>query len=42
MIPRMVSLTGVKNGAMEKCAPSSDYLVGEEPLEIRVGELRSA
>jgi FdhD protein len=39
MIPRMVSVTGVKEWRDGELRPMDDYLVGEEPLEIRVGEV---
>src|SRR5471032_1308562 len=38
MIPRMVSVTGVKEWREGEIRPLEDYLVGEEPLEIRVGD----
>lgn len=38
MIPRMVSVTGVKEWQDGVLRPMDDYLVGEEPLEIRVNE----
>ena len=38
MIPRMVSVTGVKEWREGVLHPVQDYLVGEEPLEIRVGD----
>jgi FdhD protein len=38
MIPRMVSLTGVKEWREGEIRPQDDYLVAEEPLEIRVGD----
>jgi FdhD protein len=38
MIPRMVSLTGVKEWREGHLRPFDDYLVGEEPLEIRIGD----
>lgn len=37
MIPRMVSVTGVAEWCDGELRPQDDYLVGEEPLEIRVG-----
>ena len=37
MIPRMVSVTGVQEWHEGVLRPVEDYLVGEEPLEIRVG-----
>lgn len=37
MIPRMVSVTGVKEWRDGELRPQDDYLVAEEPLEIRVG-----
>jgi FdhD protein len=39
MIPRMVSVTGVKEWREGELRSLDDYLVGEEPLEIRVGEV---
>lgn len=39
MIPRMVSVTGVKEWLNGEVRPMDDYLVGEEPLEIRVGDV---
>jgi FdhD protein len=38
MIPRMVSLTGVTEWCDGEVRATNDYLVGEEPLEIRVGD----
>lgn len=38
MIPRVVSITGIKEWRDGVVHPMDDYLVGEEPLEIRVGE----
>jgi FdhD protein len=38
MIPRIVSVTGVKEWSEGELRPMDDYLVGEEPLEIRVGD----
>ncbi len=38
MIPRVVSVTGVKEWREGEMRPVEDYLVGEEPLEIRVGD----
>jgi FdhD protein len=38
MIPRMVSLTGVKEWREGELRPFDDYLVGEEPLEIRIAD----
>ena len=38
MIPRMVSITGVKEWRDGVLRPVNDYLAGEEPLEIRVGD----
>ena len=38
MIPRTVSITGVKEWSDGVLRPLSDYLAGEEPLEIRVGD----
>ncbi|MGA3126290.1 MAG: formate dehydrogenase accessory sulfurtransferase FdhD [Candidatus Korobacteraceae bacterium] len=38
MIPRMVSVTGVTEWCEGELRPQDDYLVAEEPLEIRVGE----
>jgi FdhD protein len=37
MIPRMVSVTGVKEWRDGEVHLVEDYLVGEEPLEIRIG-----
>ena len=37
MIPRMVSVTGVKEWRDGVVRSIDDYLVGEEPLEIRIG-----
>jgi FdhD protein len=39
MMPRMVSVTGVKEWHEGELRPLDDYLVGEEPLEIRVGDI---
>ena len=39
MIPRIMSVTGVKEWRDGELHPLDDYLVGEEPLEIRVGEV---
>ena len=39
MIPRMVSVTGVKEWNEGELRTLEDYLVGEEPLEIRVGDV---
>lgn len=39
MIPRMVSLTGVKEWSEGELRTHDDYLVGEEPLEIRIGDV---
>ena len=39
MIPRVVSVTGVREWRDGEVRPVEDYLVGEEPLEIRVGDL---
>ena len=39
VIPRVVSVTGVKEWREGEVRPVEDYLVGEEPLEIRVGDL---
>lgn len=39
MIPRMVSLTGVQEWSDGEVRAVQDYLVGEEPLEIRVGNV---
>jgi FdhD protein len=39
VIPRMVSVTGVKEWRDGELRPQEDYLVAEEPLEIRVGEV---
>lgn len=38
MIPRMVSLTRVEEWCDGEVCTIQDYLVGEEPLEIRVGD----
>ncbi len=38
MIPRMVSVTGVEEWSDGEVRRVTDYLVGEEPLEIRIGE----
>jgi len=38
VIPRVVSVTGVKEWREGEMRPVEDYLVGEEPLEIRVGD----
>jgi FdhD protein len=38
MIRRMVSVTGVNEWREGELRPTDDYLVGEEPLEIRVGD----
>ncbi len=38
MIPRIVSITGVKEWRDGVLRPLSDYLVGEEPLEILIGD----
>ncbi len=38
MIPRMVSLTRVEEWRDGEVRTIQDYLVGEEPLEIRVGD----
>ena len=38
MNPRMVSVTGVKEWRDGELHPVDDYLVGEEPLEIRIGD----
>jgi FdhD protein len=38
LIPRMVSVTGVKEWCEGELRPQDDYLVAEEPLEIRVGD----
>ncbi len=38
MIPRIVSLTGVKEWREGELRTMDDYLVGEEPLEIRIGD----
>jgi FdhD protein len=38
MIPRMVSVTAVKEWRDGEMRPLDDYLVGEEPLEICIGE----
>lgn len=37
MIPRMVSITGVEEWCDGQLRTVDDYLVGEEPLEIRIG-----
>ncbi len=39
MIPRMVSVTGVKEWSEGELRTQDDYLVGEEPLEIRIGDV---
>jgi FdhD protein len=39
MIPRMMSTTGVQEWRDGELRETQDYLVGEEPLEIRVGEI---
>jgi len=39
VIPRMVSITGVKEWSEGELRTLDDYLVGEEPLEIRVGDV---
>jgi FdhD protein len=38
LIPRMVSVTGVKEWREGEIRPLDDFLVGEEPLEIRLGD----
>ncbi len=38
MIPRMVSVTGVNEWREGELHSQNDYLAGEEPLEIRIGE----
>ena len=38
VIPRMVSVTGVKEWNEGELRTQDDYLVGEEPLEIRIGD----
>jgi len=38
VIPRVVSITGVKEWRDGVLRPVNDYLAGEEPLEIRIGE----
>lgn len=38
LIPRMVSVTGVTEWNDGELRPFDDYLVGEEPLEIHVGD----
>jgi len=38
VIPRMVSVTGVKEWREGELRSQDDYLVAEEPLEIRVGD----
>ncbi len=39
MIPRMVSVTGVKEWSEGQLRTQDDFLVGEEPLEIRIGDV---
>jgi FdhD protein len=39
LIPRMVSVTAVTEWNDGELRPLDDYLVGEEPLEIRVGDV---
>jgi len=39
VIPRMLSVTGVKEWRDGDVRPLEDYLVGEEPLEIQVGDV---
>ena len=39
MIPCMMSITGVKEWCEGEVRPLDDYLVSEEPLEIRVGDV---
>jgi FdhD protein len=39
MIPRMMSTTGVQEWRDGELRDTQDYLVGEEPLEIRVGDI---
>jgi len=39
MIPRVTSVAGVHTWSDGQVSRSVDYLVGEEPLEIRVGEI---
>jgi FdhD protein len=39
MIPRMISVAGVHIWSDGQVRAATDYLVGEEPLEIRVGDL---
>jgi FdhD protein len=39
VIPRMVSVTGVTEWREGIVHPMQDYLVGEEPLEIRIGDV---
>jgi FdhD protein len=38
VIPRIVSVTGVNEWREGELRSQNDYLVGEEPLEIRIGE----
>ena len=38
MIPRIVSVTGINEWREGELRSQIDYLVGEEPLEIRIGE----
>ena len=39
MVPRMVSVASVNEWSEGKLSPQNDYLAGEEPLEIRIGEV---
>jgi FdhD protein len=39
VIPRMVSVTGVNEWREGELRPQDDFLVAEEPLEIRVGDM---
>ena len=39
MIPRMLSITGVNEWCDGVMRPVNDYLAGEEPLEIRIGDI---
>ena len=38
MIPRIVSVTGINEWREGELRSQNDYLVGEEPLEIRIGD----
>ena len=38
VIPRIVSVTGINEWREGELRSQNDYLVGEEPLEIRIGE----